>query len=243
MELTRTTSEAIVMDAFREELEVETKDVETKAEIPDVSMFPLRIVLVLDASGSMLEISRQMREAVNSFIASQRNHPADGTTLSLIVFADEAKTRFANIPIGEVKDITEVEYECNGWTALYDAINLGIESHREEKNVVMVIVTDGMENKSNVRHETIAEKIEAKKAIGWKFQYLANNLDVSRAGCSIGLTPAGATVITTGSDNIAVGYENLAPTLARTVSEAIGVYRTSSEMPSLRGIERSTTLP
>lgn len=204
---------------------------------------PPMIVLVLDASGSMQDIANDIRGSVNTFINQQKAAPADGTKFSLIVFADEAKTNINKVPIQEVPEVTRDEYHCGGYTALYDAMGLAIDNHSDHKEALVVVVTDGEENKSRMKHDELHRKIEAKKVLGWKFIYLANEPQVSEAGARIGLCAAAADTSTSATNNIAVGYENLAPVLARAVSSAVYAYRTTTEVPNLNVLNRSQTAP
>lgn len=215
-----------------------TNDAEQK-----VARDPPMIVLVLDASGSMQAIANDIRGSVNNFIGQQKNAPADGTKFSLIVFSDEAKTKINKVPIRDVPEITNVEYLCDGYTALYDAIGLAIDSHSDYKEALVVIVTDGEENKSRMTHDELQSKIEAKKTSGWKFIYLANEPQVSQAGDRLGLCAAAADANTSTTNNVAVGYENLAPVLERAVSSAVHTYRMSAVVPNLNELNRSQTEP
>ncbi len=214
---------------------------------------PPMIVLVLDASGSMQHIANDIRGSVNTFIEEQKQLPEDGTCLSFVVFADEATERFFKKPIADVPVVTEADYKCSGNTALYDAIALAIDHHNEEPEALVVVVTDGEENHSRTSHDELHRKIEAKKAAGWKFIYLANEPRVSQGGANVGLCAAAVGAAYTASNNIAVGYDAMAPTLARAVSSAVGVYRTTTQVPNLNefdvgsgvnpNLQRSQTMP
>lgn len=213
------------------------------ADDQKVAREPPMIVLVLDASGSMQSISNDIRGSVNSFINQQKAIPIDGTKFSLIVFADEATTKIKQVPIQNVGEITVDDYHCDGRTALYDAIGLAIDNHSDHKEALVVIVTDGEENHSRLSHAELQNKIEAKKASGWKFIYLANEPLVSRAGANIGLCAAASGAATSATNNVAVGYGNMAPVLERAVSSAVYAYRATSEVPNLNNLERAQTVP
>lgn len=208
-----------------------------------VAREPPMIVMVLDGSGSMQSISNDIRGSVNSFINQQKAAPADGTKFSLIVFADDAKIKINQVPIQDVAEVTRDEYHCDGYTALYDAIGLAIDNHSDHKEALVVIVTDGEENMSRTTHDELQRKIAEKKASGWKFIYLANEPQVSRAGASIGLCAAAAGASTSATNNVAVGYANLAPVLERAVSSAVYAYRATTEVPNLNDLARSQTAP
>jgi hypothetical protein len=204
---------------------------------------PPMIVMVLDASGSMHGISNNIREAVNSFITQQKAMPVDGTRFSLIVFSDEASLKIDKVLIQDVQPITENEYVCNGNTALFDAISLAIDRHSNYKQVLLVIVTDGEENKSHCTYEELHRKIEQKKNVGWSFIYLANEPRVSAAGASIGINPAANNASRSNSNNVAVGYYNIPDALRRAVSGAAADYRITGTVQNLNNLNRAFTTP
>ncbi len=191
------------------------------------------IVLVLDASGSMNRISTAIRESVNNFITQQKAGPIDDTRMSFVVFSSEATVRFIKKPIAEVQSITSDDYQCGGDTALFDAIGLAIDRHEDEKEALIVIVTDGEENCSRTTHDELQSKIEAKKTIGWQFIYLANEPRVSQVGVRVGLECAAAGSTHSNTNNVSVGYDNLAPALERQISKAVSAYRATSQVPNL----------
>lgn len=201
------------------------------------------IVLVLDASGSMEQIANDIRGSVNSFIQQQKDGPVDGTRMSLIVFSDEAKEVFSKKQLADVKAITTDDYKCNGYTALYDAIGMAINHHSDEKDALVVIVTDGEENRSRMTYSELTKKIEDKKTAGWKFIYLANEPKVSQAGSSLGFASAAVGSMYSATNNLAVGYHNMAPALQRGVSDAVQSFRSSSQVPNMNDYVRAQSMP
>lgn len=202
-----------------------------------------KFVIVLDKSGSMSMISGKILQSVNSLIDEQKalsEKLNDDATLTIITFSTETQTVMKNVPFKNARHLEPEEYYTDGNTALHDAIGIGITQHEGEKNVVFVIVTDGQENSSRLwDRQKVNKAIEAKKDAGWSFIYLANDFRVSEAGDGMGISAAAATSTTSRTNNIAVGYENMAAALSRQISGAFAVYRQSSEVPNLN----SPTVP
>lgn len=196
-----------------------------------------KFVIVLDKSGSMSDIRDAILRSVNDLIDEQKalsEKLNDDATLTIITFSSESQTVMKNVPFRSARHLEREEYETDGYTALYDAVGVGITQHEGEKNVVFVIVTDGEENSSkHWTHQRVNDAIEAKKAIGWNFIYLANDLRVAEAGMDMGIAAAAACAATSQTNNLAVGYDNMAAALSRQVSGAFAAYRQSSEVPNL----------
>lgn len=196
-----------------------------------------RFVMLLDESGSMSDNRNSILDAVNSLINDQKklSHTLnDDATLTIIKFANEGRTLIKNESFKTINNLSLEQYNPDGGTALYDAIGMGINQHEDEKNVVMVIVTDGEENCSKHHtHSNIMMKIETKKEMGWNFIYLANDLSVSQRGASLGFDVAAPTETTSACNNISVGYNCMGPALERCVSHAITNYRQTSAVPNM----------
>jgi hypothetical protein len=93
-----------------------------------------------------------------------------------------------------------------GATALLDAIGKAVSSTRKHvaknpaEKVVMVIVTDGGENASReYTKESVSDLIDAAKADGWEFVFLASDLSAVRTGASVGFAPVSYSATETSS--------------------------------------------
>ena len=102
----------------------------------------------------------------------------------------------------KVKPLNEDTYCPGGWTALYDAVGVGIDATLERRksipeeeraaNIVFAILTDGEENKSEEYKDeagriTIFDKIDKQKNQGWEFVFLGANQDAINSGKSLGI--------------------------------------------------------
>ena len=146
-----------------------------------------KIVIILDESGSMSVIKNDMIKSINDLISEQLtvDKPCKFT---LVKFNDKINRVIENTNIKEVSPLTESNYNPSGTTALYDAIGDTVDRFRYEKNVLLVIVTDGQENSSTVYTNSEIKTLldEKQKNRGWTYVYLANDLSVSKQGDNLG---------------------------------------------------------
>ena len=143
------------------------------------------ITFILDESGSMGRIENAAREGFNEFLQEQIAHGGD-TWWTLTTFNTRTNTRFAAIPGAEVRPLGK-DYSPGGMTALYDAIGAAVsktqrylESMRGDRpsDVIVVILTDGMENASRRwSHPQVFDLITEAEDSGWQFVYLGANQD------------------------------------------------------------------
>ena len=150
-----------------------------------------RIILILDESGSMNTQTQDIIGGVNEMIKQQRlveperNHE---------IFFDVVKFSSNVLPVRSdtlqnVNFFTTRDYCPSGSTALYDAVGKTISQYRNEKDVVMVIGTDGGENASrNYSKDEVVRMIsEQREKFGWEFVYLSEDLNTFKQGNSIGI--------------------------------------------------------
>jgi hypothetical protein len=148
-----------------------------------------KIVIVLDESGSMQSIKSDMIESLNSFIREQKQMKDRPCHITLVKFNDKIKRVIKNEKLAKVSELETCDYKPAGTTALFDAIGDTVNWFRYEKNVLMVVITDGHENSSrkyNKRQitDTLDEK---KKNRGWSYVYLANDLSTAGQGAGLGM--------------------------------------------------------
>jgi len=178
------------------------------------------IVVILDRSGSMNEIGKSTVDGFNTFLNEQKN--AEGEAfLTLIQFDDRYEISYKNTPIKEVNPLILNEtFVPRGSTALLDAIGKTIEELETERDVILVIITDGFENASRTyKKEAVMKIIETKENEGWNVLFLAANQDAISSGGSIGVKSQKS--MSWGTDEISIGntYSSL--------SFNIGNYRKS----------------
>ena len=166
------------------------------------------IMFLLDASGSMSSMAKEPVDSLNEFIRKQKIN--DGSTFTLVLFNTTMKILLDNTSLSTCNYIYYDQYVPSGMTALYDAIGTMIEKKLESKrnrNVIMVILTDGEENSSqSYTKESIQKLTERAKSIyNWQFVYLGANQDAFKVGSSLGC-------------NISTGYEYNQKGMRNTIS-------------------------
>jgi hypothetical protein len=198
-------------------------DLNNIAPIPSTGAF--KIVIVLDSSSSMSSISTNMLASLNALIKEQQSITEKPTTFTLIKFADNVTTIRENEPLERIRPLSDEDYIPSGMTALYDGIGYAINRFRNERDVLMVIITDGQENASKKFNKTyVTDKInEKKKYSNWEYIYLSSDLDTFEQGNTLGFAPTDYTT------NIQLDCNNMAGFMKDNVSAAIKNYRRTGQ--------------
>lgn len=183
-------------------------------------MIAFKIVVVLDESGSMEPIRRDMIKALNDLLKEQRqiDRPCKFT---LVKFNDRIKRVIENADLKETRDLSVEDYYPEKTTALYDAIGSTIDWFRYESNVLLVIITDGQENASTkYNKKQITDLLDEKKRYRqWTYVYLSNDLTNSMQGTNLGLDNSSA------SANCVVQRNDFGSYISKNMNKAIFNYR------------------
>lgn len=148
------------------------------------------ITVVLDRSGSMVNIKTESEMGFKDFIEEQRKVPGDAA-LSLYQFDDHFDKV---IDCKDIKDVDSVNIEPRGSTALFDAVGTAIiETDRRLSDlavppdkVLFIVITDGFENASReFSREQIVQLLE-KFNRKWQFVYLGADQDALLTGQEMG---------------------------------------------------------
>lgn len=176
------------------------------------------------------------QDGFNELINGQKNEPGTAR-VTLAQFDNVYEVVYQNKPLDEVPPLN---LQPRGMTALNDGIGrlvteIGSElaALKEDERpglVVVVIMTDGLENSSREwTAATIKELITQQEAgYGWKFIFLGSGIDVQQEGVNLRGFGMGRSMAYNADDGIAV-----AAAYAST-SNLIGTYRgmASAGMPS-----------
>jgi VWFA-related protein len=128
------------VDISSDELVVLEDGVEQRIDAFQEALAPVRIALLLDASGSMRRDVEQVREAARMFVSSLPKQDR----LAIMLFADKAEFEHDITGIREWTNEAIDRYQANGGTALYDAVFASLERlRREEGRRAVVVLTDG----------------------------------------------------------------------------------------------------
>jgi hypothetical protein len=152
------------------------------------------VSLLLDETGSMSSCLDETINGYNEYIKSLAGDKKSNYLFTLTKFDSNHTTTVHNgTPIKDVPNLNRETYVPGAWTPLYDAIGRGINALGKKKNVLFVIITDGMENASReYSRQQIFEMIEDKTKNGWSFVYLGANQDAYAVGAQLGV-PKGNT--------------------------------------------------
>lgn len=158
------------------------------------------LTIVLDRSGSMQSIRSDMEGALARLLTDQAAAP--GTLIvSLVRFDDQIEPVFTALPVSQVRPI---RISPRNSTALLDAAGLTIDSTGQRLatlpeqdrpgTVIVVIVTDGMENASTrFGWKDIQTKINHQRdAYNWQFVFLGSNIDAVATASRIGISAGDA---------------------------------------------------
>lgn len=198
---------------------------------PNQVQVPTLLVSVLDKSGSMAEKREDVVGGYNGFLKDQQALP-DPCRMLRVLFNTEVEVidMGGPVPIAEAKPLDlaaksgEQAYLPGGLTALYDAVMAGIgmaDKHvRPGERVLVLIITDGLENSSReTTMQQVRAALAAKEATGtWTFAYVGERPDkwAHDVGMHAGATSA---------------YQDQAPAESfREVSRSTTAYRCASRM-------------
>ena len=159
----------------------------------------VKIVFVIDESGSMGSSRNDVIGGFNAFIDDQKKEKEGDVNVSLYTFSSDVKTVFSNRNIAEVPNLTEESYHPGGSTSLNDAVGKAINETGSElaamdeaerpSVVMMVIMTDGEENTSKeFKSSQIRDMIKHQTdKYNWKFIYLGTDITTTRMADDMGI--------------------------------------------------------
>lgn len=148
-----------------------------------------KIIMIIDESGSMNNIKDNMLKSINSLITEQKQVKERPTTFTVVKFNNVINRVIKNKNLNDINLLKNTDYLPSGTTSLYDAIGDTINWFKNEKNVLMVIITDGMDNASKkYTKKQILSLIEQKKMYNnWSYVYLSCDLSTENQGNDLGL--------------------------------------------------------
>ena len=161
------------------------------------------MVMILDRSGSMMNLAGDTIGGFNGMIKDQKKVDAElgtKTKVTTILFDDKYEVLHDAIDIQDIKEMTDKEYYVRGMTALLDAMGKTInsiggdlkkmnDSERPDK-VLFFVVTDGGENGSEEfrgQQAKIKEMVNHQEnKYNWVFSFLGANQDSFLIGGNLG---------------------------------------------------------
>lgn len=180
----------------------------------------LHIIMLLDESGSMGSIKNEAIEGVNGFINEQQKVKTnDEVIFDLITFSGSIYSIISGKSLKNVSLIDSSDYNPNGMTVLYDAIGHVFDKYEEEKDVILVVMTDGEDTASKkYKRNEIIERLNNKKnnpSYNWQIVWLGADATIADNGTIIGA-----------SSSAAVDFRTLGYYCSTSLSSAVSDYRT-----------------
>ena len=155
------------------------------------------LVIIIDRSGSMHGLEKDVIGGFNSLIEEQRKEEGE-TLVTTIFFNQDVKFIHEGIDINNIKKLDGRSYIPSGCTALLDAIGNAIgfikarhaklDEKELPKHTIFSIMTDGLENASKeYSYSQIKNMINLQKKSGWDFIFQAANIDVEYEADRLGI--------------------------------------------------------
>jgi hypothetical protein len=171
------------------------------------------VVFLLDRSGSMQSIKSDTEGGFTAFIAEQRKATGE-CAVTLAQFDDDYEVVYSGLPVAEVPALDLVP---RGTTALLDAMGrlitdtgqklAALPEDERPGNVVVAIMTDGMENASHEwTHPAIKSLVEQQtKDYDWQFLYMGADQDAVEVGARLGVNREQAVTYSRGNVDAVMG--------------------------------------
>ena len=157
-------------------------------------------LIILDESGSMESMEEAavsgLNETIQAIQAAQKKHEELQTHfVTLVSFNSEGiRTLIDKRPVEQVKLINPCDYLPYANTPLYDAMGISLSKLRnqleqtEENQVLVTIITDGLENASKeYTGKIIKNLVQELRQLGWTFVYIGTNQDVDAVADSLSI--------------------------------------------------------
>lgn len=182
------------------------------------------VVFILDRSGSMHSLTSDTIGGFNSLLQKQKEEKGE-CLVSTVLFNDKSFVLYDRLPIEEINDMNEKDYNASGCTALIDALGDAIKHiktvHkyiREEdrpEHTIFIITTDGLENASHkYSSDEIKKLVERQKEEGWEFVFLGANIDAVETAKHYGIDENRSTNYVSDSKGTMKNFEVLSSMLA-----------------------------
>lgn len=179
------------------------------------------VSLILDESGSMASCCDNTIKGFNEYIQGLKvNTPK--TTFTLTKFdSSKIEVVHAGVPVKHVPELNHETYAPGALTPLYDAIGktfsrleAELKSRKDKPAVLVVIMTDGLENASTeYTAASIKELISKKEKEGWAITYLGANQDSWAVGQTLGISRGNTMNYGTGDIHNVIGKGLLRSTI------------------------------
>ena len=153
----------------------------------------VKLVLVIDASGSMQSTQIETVTAVENLIKEHRELEGKKVHLQIYTFDNVVRELVPTTKLKKYNNEFSSLYTTGGLTALYDAISRAVDENKENTKYAktsLIILTDGAENSSQKFNEKdVSERLtHVQDNLGWDVTYLgAKREDFENHTFSLGI--------------------------------------------------------
>jgi hypothetical protein len=163
--------------------------VSVKDEDDESSPSSLKVVVLIDESGSMSSCETATISGFNEYIQKLQKENKNITVTLTKFNSDGVTMAFSNLPVHKVPFLSHENYNPSACTPLYDAIGKTITQDKINKKTLFIIMTDGQENASKEYSlSAIQSLIKEQEKQGWSFVYLGADQDAWGNAHSLGLS-------------------------------------------------------
>ena len=184
------------------------------------------LVFIVDKSGSMQGLEVDTIGGLNATLQKNRALPGEAT-VSLVLFDNYSEVVLDRVALEAVAPLTTDDYCVGGCTALLDAVGDAVSYHvkvqkilpkeHRAKQVVFVIITDGMENASRRwSYAKVKQLIKKQQKKGWEFLFLGANIDAAAEAGRMGIQEDRASEYISDGVGSRVAYEAVARGMCET---------------------------
>lgn len=164
------------------------------------------VIFLVDRSGSMSSIAKDMIGGYNTYIKSQKDANLGECKVFFYQFNTAYETVYENVDVNRVAELTDETFVPRGGTALYCSLGKTIvdignklsnldESERPEK-ILFITITDGQNNEVLYGKEYLVyTPAQIKEMIthqtekyGWDFVYIGANQNAWDVGNTMGIS-------------------------------------------------------
>ncbi|MBA7685945.1 hypothetical protein ES703_94376 [subsurface metagenome] len=148
------------------------------------------VVFLLDQTGSMETCKKDTIGGFNNFLKEQKEKKGESLKFSLTLFnSAKVEKRYVGVDIHEVKKLDDKNYVPSNLTPLWDAVGNTIQEFPDDRDVFLIILTDGYENYSKEFKADAVKRLitDKEKNFGWKCLYLGADIESFHDAQSMGV--------------------------------------------------------
>lgn len=172
----------------------------------------MRLIMIVDESGSMSRLRSQTIKSFNDFLAEQKTIKGD-LKLTVTIFNSRHSIKIEHIEnLDNYYGLNSNNYAPESVTALYDAFCKTVDQAPKDDRTLVCIITDGLENDSHFYSKyDVSQRIKQLEQENWDFVWLGSGFDVETEATETGITH------TKRFDNTAKGVEEMYVTFSNSV--------------------------